>query len=113
MKKKEEFVAITEMHNPRTAAIDTLSSLEIVRLISDEDAQVALGVAADRPGSGHDRRAAATGRATALLWRRYQRSPGGAGRFGDGAHVRRATRFSARVYRRWRRRITAIRRGDR
>ena len=35
---------VTEERNPATAAIDTLSSLEIVRLINDEDAQVALAV---------------------------------------------------------------------
>ena len=36
-----ETVAITETRNPRTAAIDTLSSLGIVTLINDEDAKVA------------------------------------------------------------------------
>jgi N-acetylmuramic acid 6-phosphate etherase len=37
-------VAITEARNPRTASIDTLTSLEIVGLISDEDATVAPAV---------------------------------------------------------------------
>ena len=38
---KSDSAPITEAPNPRTAAIDTLSSLEIVALISDEDARVA------------------------------------------------------------------------
>ena len=37
-------LAVTETRNPRTTAIDTLSSLEILGLISDEDAQVASAV---------------------------------------------------------------------
>jgi N-acetylmuramic acid 6-phosphate etherase len=37
-------LAITETRNPRTTAIDTLPSLEIVGLISDEDAKVAAAV---------------------------------------------------------------------
>ena len=45
MRKVEgEAVAVTEGRNPRTADIDTLSALEIVTLISDEDAQVATAV---------------------------------------------------------------------
>lgn len=40
---------ITETQNPRTAAIDTLSSLEIVRLINDEDAKVAPAVRRELP----------------------------------------------------------------
>jgi N-acetylmuramic acid 6-phosphate etherase len=44
-----EDVPATEARNPRTAAIDTLSSLEIVRLINDEDAQVALAVHQELP----------------------------------------------------------------
>jgi N-acetylmuramic acid 6-phosphate etherase len=40
----EDAVAITETRNPRTEAIDTLTSLEIVGLISDEDATVAPAV---------------------------------------------------------------------
>ena len=39
--------AITESSNPATAAIDTLSSLEIVRLINQEDTRVALAVEAE------------------------------------------------------------------
>jgi N-acetylmuramic acid 6-phosphate etherase len=39
--------AITESINPATAAIDTLSSLEIVRLINQEDARVASAVQAE------------------------------------------------------------------
>ena len=38
---KSDSGAITEAPHPHTAAIDTLSSLEIVALINDEDAQVA------------------------------------------------------------------------
>ena len=38
---KSDSAPITEAPNPRTAAIDTLSSLEIVALINDEDARVA------------------------------------------------------------------------
>jgi N-acetylmuramic acid 6-phosphate etherase len=38
---KSDSGAITEAPNPRTAAIDTLSSLEIVALINEEDAQIA------------------------------------------------------------------------
>ncbi len=37
----EKPVTITEARNPRTTGIDTLLSLEIVRLINDEDARVA------------------------------------------------------------------------
>jgi N-acetylmuramic acid 6-phosphate etherase len=40
----EGVVAITEARNPRTAGIDALASLEIVGLISDEDATVAPAV---------------------------------------------------------------------
>jgi N-acetylmuramic acid 6-phosphate etherase len=40
----EGAVAITEARNPRTTSIDTLTSLEIVGLISDEDATVAPAV---------------------------------------------------------------------
>ena len=39
--------AITESPNPATAAIDTLDSLEIVRLINQEDARVASAVEAE------------------------------------------------------------------
>ena len=39
--------AITESLNPATAAIDTLDSLEIVRLINQEDARVASAVEAE------------------------------------------------------------------
>jgi N-acetylmuramic acid 6-phosphate etherase len=42
-------VPITEEDNPRTAAIDTLSSLEIVRLINNEDARVAEAVRRELP----------------------------------------------------------------
>ena len=38
---KSDSAPITEAPNPRTAAIDTLSSLEIVALINDEEARVA------------------------------------------------------------------------
>ena len=41
--------AITEARNPRTATIDALSSLEIVTLINDEDAKVALAVRRELP----------------------------------------------------------------
>lgn len=41
--------AITEARNPRTMAIDTLSPLEIVRLINDEDAKVAAAVRRELP----------------------------------------------------------------
>jgi len=40
----ETDIAITEQPNPRTAAIDTLSSLEIVKMINDEDRRVAQAV---------------------------------------------------------------------
>jgi N-acetylmuramic acid 6-phosphate etherase len=40
----EADIAITEQSNPRTAAIDTLSSLEIVTLINDEDRWIAQAV---------------------------------------------------------------------
>jgi N-acetylmuramic acid 6-phosphate etherase len=40
---------ITEARNPRTAAIDSLSSLEIVTLINDEDAKVAPAVRCELP----------------------------------------------------------------
>ncbi len=43
----EESTPITEARNPRTAAIDTLSALEIARLINDEDARVAPAVRAE------------------------------------------------------------------
>jgi N-acetylmuramic acid 6-phosphate etherase len=42
-------VSATEARNPRTVAIDGLSSLEIVRLINEEDAQVALAVRHELP----------------------------------------------------------------
>jgi N-acetylmuramic acid 6-phosphate etherase len=42
-------VSVTEQANPRTAAIDTLSSLEIVTLINDEDAKVAHAVRQQLP----------------------------------------------------------------
>ncbi|MCB0044243.1 MAG: N-acetylmuramic acid 6-phosphate etherase [Caldilineaceae bacterium] len=41
---KHQPVIATEKRNPRTAAIDTLSSLEIVTLINEEDAKVAEAV---------------------------------------------------------------------
>lgn len=47
--EREEAILITEARNPRTAAIDTLSSLEIVRLINDEDAKVAPAVRQELP----------------------------------------------------------------
>ena len=46
---REQATSITEARNPRTAAIDTLSSLEIVRLINDEDAKVAPAVRQELP----------------------------------------------------------------
>ena len=42
-------VTATEKRNPRTTAIDTLSSLEIVTLINDEDAKVAAAVRRELP----------------------------------------------------------------
>ena len=42
-------VTATEKRNPRTAAIDTLSSLEIVTLINNEDAKVAAAVRRELP----------------------------------------------------------------
>ena len=42
-------MVITEARNPRTVAIDTLSSSEIVRLINDEDAKVATAVRQELP----------------------------------------------------------------
>ncbi len=46
---REQATSITETRNPRTAAIDTLSALEIVRLINDEDARVAPAVRRELP----------------------------------------------------------------
>jgi len=46
---REQAISITETRNPRTVAIDALSSLEIVRLINDEDAKVALAVRQELP----------------------------------------------------------------
>ena len=46
-------IAITEQSNPGTAAIDTLSSLEIVRLINEEDARVAQAVCQVLPQIAH------------------------------------------------------------
>jgi N-acetylmuramic acid 6-phosphate etherase len=45
----KETVPITEARNPATKEIDCLSSLEIVRLINEEDAQVALAVRRELP----------------------------------------------------------------
>ncbi|MBC8446735.1 MAG: N-acetylmuramic acid 6-phosphate etherase [Chloroflexi bacterium] len=42
-------IAITEARNPKTSAIDTLSSLDIVTLINDEDAKVATAVRRELP----------------------------------------------------------------
>jgi N-acetylmuramic acid 6-phosphate etherase len=42
-------VPVTEERNPATGAIDTLSSLEIVGLINEEDARVALAVRRELP----------------------------------------------------------------
>jgi N-acetylmuramic acid 6-phosphate etherase len=47
--ESRELGTITEARNPRTAAIDTLSSFEIVGLINDEDAQVAPAVRRELP----------------------------------------------------------------
>jgi N-acetylmuramic acid 6-phosphate etherase len=44
-----EGVAVTEERNPATESIDTLSSLEIVTLINEEDAQVAVAVQRELP----------------------------------------------------------------
>jgi N-acetylmuramic acid 6-phosphate etherase len=49
MMGREQTTLITEARNPRTAAIDELSSLEIVRLINDEDAKVAPAVRRELP----------------------------------------------------------------
>lgn len=45
----KECVPATEARNPRTAAIDTLPSLEIVTLINEEDAGVALALRQELP----------------------------------------------------------------
>jgi N-acetylmuramic acid 6-phosphate etherase len=42
-------IAITEMQNPLSANVDTLSSLEIVTLINDEDAKVAPAIRKELP----------------------------------------------------------------
>ena len=42
-------MGVTEARNPATADIDTLSTLQMVRLINDEDARVAPAVAAEAP----------------------------------------------------------------
>lgn len=49
MNEPEKSSAITEARNPRTRAIDTLSSLEVVTLINDEDARVAPAVRRELP----------------------------------------------------------------
>ncbi len=49
MKPTSDPITATEKRNPRTAAIDTLSSLEIVTLINDEDAKVAGAVRRELP----------------------------------------------------------------
>jgi N-acetylmuramic acid 6-phosphate etherase len=46
---KDDPIAITEAQNPRTTDIDTLSSLEIVTLINDEDSKVAAAVRRELP----------------------------------------------------------------
>jgi len=50
---KSANVPSTEAPNPRTSDIDTLSSLEIVTLINDEDARVAGAVRAQLPEIAH------------------------------------------------------------
>jgi N-acetylmuramic acid 6-phosphate etherase len=47
--KAKAVLPITEARNPRTAAIDTLSSLEILTLINDEDAKVAPAIRRELP----------------------------------------------------------------
>ncbi len=49
MKPTSDPITATEKRNPRTAAIDTLSSLEIVTLINNEDAKVANAVRRELP----------------------------------------------------------------
>lgn len=49
MAEKGTFLPVTEARNPRTAALDTLSSLEMVTLINDEDARVAPSVRRELP----------------------------------------------------------------
>jgi N-acetylmuramic acid 6-phosphate etherase len=49
MNEPEKPSAITEARNPHTRAIDTLSSLEVVTLINDEDARVAPAVRRELP----------------------------------------------------------------
>ena len=49
MQEQEERVAITEARNLRTMAIDTLSAVEIVTLINEEDARVAPAVRQEIP----------------------------------------------------------------
>lgn len=49
MEHKESPIPITEAQNPSTTDIDTLSSLEIVTLINDEDARVAAAVRRELP----------------------------------------------------------------
>jgi N-acetylmuramic acid 6-phosphate etherase len=46
---KSDNIASTEVPNPRTSAIDMLSSLEIVTLINEEDARIAAAVRAQVP----------------------------------------------------------------
>jgi len=46
---KESPVPVTELQNPSTTDIDTLSSLEIVTLINDEDSKVAAAVRRELP----------------------------------------------------------------
>ncbi|MEP6924880.1 MAG: N-acetylmuramic acid 6-phosphate etherase, partial [Pyrinomonadaceae bacterium] len=46
-------LALTEQENPRTREIDKLSTLEALRLINDEDKQVALAVERVLPEIAH------------------------------------------------------------
>ena len=83
---------LTERRNPRTAAIDTATSLEIVDLMSAEDAAVPAAVAAraraDRPDHRPDRGRLPRRGAALLRRRRHQRPARRARRLGMPAHLR-------------------------
>ena len=49
MSSREPDVPITEQENPRTKNLSSFSSLEIVRVMNEEDAMVAAAVAAVAP----------------------------------------------------------------
>ena len=82
----------TERRNPRTMNLDTMSELEIVTAINDEDARVPLAIAKKLPEIAQAARWAGgslrAGRPAVLHGRRHQRASGRAGRGRVPAHLR-------------------------